>query len=118
MYVQRIRDGMNAGECYGKHSDELTGEAIVEIGYNVSEELANFGTETFYGVGITDNQNYESMTNLPHDYFNSFYCMPYGSVPPTCPHGYGHGLASTGPIQYDPGDVPYDQYTMTWLHYD
>ena len=30
MYVQRI-DGLNASHAVGKHSDELTGEAIVEL---------------------------------------------------------------------------------------
>lgn len=115
MYVQRISDGLNASQCYGKHSDELTGEAIVELSPFVTEELGNFGTETFYGVGITDNQNYEAVSSLPHDYFNLYGCNPVGSFPCSM---YGHQLGSTGPIQNDPGDVPYDQYAITWHNYD
>jgi hypothetical protein len=52
--------------------DELTGEAITELSTRNIEELGNFGTETFYGVGITDNENYEAMSSFPHDYFNCF----------------------------------------------
>lgn len=120
MYIQRIRDGENTGnQCYGPKSDELTGEAIVEFNYSQTN-FAKFGSETFYGVGITDSCNcgyngYKPMSGLPHDYNNLYECQPIGNFP-VCSR-FGDRLAWTGSINSDPGDPPYDQYTIYWQNY-
>jgi hypothetical protein len=115
MYIMRIRDGKNSGnQCYGPKSDEQSGEAIVEQNYQYPN-LARFGSETFYGVGITDHGGYYGVNNLPHDYSNMFECQPISNFP-LCTR-YGDQLAWTGPIQNDPGDVPYDQYAVNWSNY-
>ncbi len=114
MYIQRISDGENSGDqCYGPSSSEHQGEAIVEFNRE-NPNFANFGSETFYGVGITDNGGYYGVNNLPHDYNNMHSCSPNPSKYPTCVT-YGRYIATTGPIQYDPGDVPYDQYAVNWV---
>lgn len=119
MYIQRINDGKNSGnQCYGPKSDEKSGEAIVEQSYQYPN-LAKFVSETFYGVGITDNGGYHGVNNLPHDYANMYECLDIHHVissPPYC-YYFGDQLASTGPINYDPGDSPYDEYTISWSNY-
>jgi hypothetical protein len=119
LYIERINDGKNSGDqCYGPSSDEQTAEAIVELDTERASDLADFGTETFYGVGITDNGSYKAMSNVPHDFFNMYHCSQLNPKPTgfqdLCNVPWGHELAWTGPIQNDPGDTPYDEYAVHW----
>jgi hypothetical protein len=107
MFVDRLSDGMNSYQCYGPAADSGSAEAITERPSinNVPTSLANFGSVTFHGVGVTHNGSYYAMNNLTHDYSNMY--SNDGS----------HILASCGPIQNDPNDPPYDKWTMSWVAY-
>ena len=114
MYVQRISDGVNTGvQCYGPKSDEESAEAIVERDELNHPYFADFGTVTFYGVGITDHGSYKAMSALPHDYNTMWQCDAINPCPPDFK---STELASVGSILNDPGDPPYDQYSVTWLN--
>jgi len=107
MYIMRISDGLNSGnQCYGNNARTTSAEAIVER-QSTDKLLGNFGTQTFHGVGITDNGAYLGMNQVPHDYTNMWSCWGLECHNP-------YQIASVGSIQNDPGDVPYDKYTITW----
>ena len=106
MFVEDLNNGVNSGnQCYGPAADSMSAEAIAErpIVKGNWAPLADFHTETFYGVGVTYNGNYDSMADVPHDYSN----MEADDK--------SHDLTSTGYIVNDPGDTPYDQFAQTWL---
>lgn len=111
VYIERINDGLNSGDWCGNKADQASAEAIMEYKSDMAPNLADFGTETFYGVGITDNGGYYGMNNVPHDYFNLYQCVQGGMV---CT--WGPEWANTGPITYDAGDTPYDEYSITRVH--
>jgi len=106
MFVEDLNNGVNSGnQCYGPAADSRSAEAIAErpfVGGSYSL-LADFHTETFYGVGVTYNGYYDPMSGVPHDYSNME------------GNDNKHDLTSTGPIVNDPGDTPYDQFAQTWL---
>lgn len=108
VYIERINDGVNSGDWCGNKGDQGSAEAIVELNPDDAPYLADFGTETFYGVGITDNGVYHGMDKLPHEYFNLYLCVQGGLV---CT--WGPEWADTGPITYDSGDPPCDEYSVT-----
>jgi hypothetical protein len=124
VYVQRLNDGyaQNNG-CNARPTDNTTAEAIVERHFN-NELLANFGSVTFHGVGITDCVNnvcqYRPMgTNslykypgVPHDFAEMYSCT-YDPIDQQCKFT-SIRLASVEYILDDPGDIPYDKYTVTW----
>lgn len=115
MYLQRLSDGKNTGnQCYGPNNDGQSAEAIAERSKS-EQYFANFGTVTFHGVGITDNGSYLGMDGLPHDYYQVYNCAHW--ISDSCTSYYGTPLATVGPIQSDPGDVPYDKYAVTWQSY-
>jgi hypothetical protein len=98
--------------CDGPWASAQSAEAILERnggsadghdGDAQSVGLPYGTTTTFYGVGITDlyrsGSTYIGMGTAQHDYENAY----LDSVQ----------VADTGPIQNDPGDPPYDKYTVT-----
>jgi hypothetical protein len=89
-------------KCTGPEGNQATAEGIVERnGQANGWGLAQFNSATFYGFGITEAvAGYQPMNNLHHDYLNMVWN--------------GGSLATTGPIQNDPGDIPYDKWTVTW----
>jgi hypothetical protein len=109
MFVEDLNNGHNSGnQCYGPNADGSTAEEIgerpLDNGYlSGIAPLADFHTVTFYGVGLTANGNYISMGSAISDYTNMW------------SYDYSHKLASVGGIQNDPGDPPYDKYSVTWL---
>lgn len=109
VYIERINDGINSGDWCGNKGDQGSAEAIVEFKSSIQPDFADFGTETFYGVGITDNGVYHSMGNVPHDYYNIYKCDQGGLVCGV----WGPEWGDTGPITSDPGDPPGDKYTIT-----
>ncbi|MGO8948828.1 MAG: G1 family glutamic endopeptidase [Ktedonobacterales bacterium] len=118
-YVEDFsQNDVNSGNyCEGNASNGTSAEFIVEdpvsSGAYAGPDFANFGTETFYGVGITDNGGYYAMSSLPHDYDQLYHCNFRGIE---C-ISYGDQLAKTGSIDNDPGDIPYDEYSITWVNY-
>jgi Peptidase A4 family len=120
IYVQRLNDGYAQGNgCNARATDNTTAEAIVER-YFTTTPLANFGSVTFHGVGITDNGQYRPMgtdslyklPGVPHDFTEMYHC----SIDPLTQQCIFTSLrlASVEYILDDPGDYPYDQYTVTW----
>jgi len=109
MFVDRLADGTNSYQCYGPSAYLGTAEAITErpslcTGNQCSPlALANFGAVTFHGVGIVHNGHYYAMNQLTHDYSNMYSTDR------------SHLLATVGPIQNDPGDPPYDKWTMNYV---
>jgi hypothetical protein len=101
-------------------------KAVVER-TNDGWALANFGSVTFHGVGMTDNGVYRPMGGpsngygafcgygngaAPHDH-----AIMYATVDDVSPwKGHGDILANVDPIAADCGDVPYDQLTIRWQH--
>jgi hypothetical protein len=125
MYLQRISDGKNTGvNCELPNSTGSSAEAIVEWNRAMGPNFANFGQQTFYGVGITDTYNgvktYYAMNNIPRgSYVERTLARCNGKFPPgQCPQSaLGSTLASPGGISYDAGDSPYDEYTVYWDQY-
>jgi hypothetical protein len=112
---------MNGGtQCYGPAPNSQTAETIVERFFNVP--LADFGTMTFHGVGITDNGRYYPMNELPNERYTMKGCVgPDPRDPDRCAHDVhlnpltdDHTLACTTAISSDPGDVPYDQLSVVY----
>lgn len=117
MYLQRLSDGKNTGnQCFGPYNDGQSAQAIAE---RSSQEtyFANFGTVTFYGVGITDNGSYLGMNQVPHHYDQVYDCRAWLIIGLACGTYGSTALATVGPIQNDPGNPPYDQYAVTWHNY-
>jgi len=93
--------------CAGPWASDQSAEAILERNGD-TQTIQDVGqpygtTTTFYGVGVTDlyrsGTQYISMGTAQHDYENAL--LDHVQV------------ADTGPVQNDPGDPPYDQYTLT-----
>jgi hypothetical protein len=104
---------------YGYNNDHQTAEAIVER--KDGHPLANFGSTTFYGVGITDNNQYRPMgttslnpvPGVPHDFSHMYQCV--SSPGANCKAlNTSVQLAEVKPIVGDPGDNPYDQYAVVY----
>ena len=116
MYLDRLNDGKNTGDqCYGPPNDGQSAEAIAERSHFESY-FADFGTVTFYGVGLRDNGSYLGMNQVPHDYNNVYDCNHWVSGD-NCTLFSNTRLAYVGPINPDPGDKPYDEYAVTWQGY-
>ena len=91
--------------------------------YLNAQYLANFGSVTFDGVGVTNSSGtYQGIGLYPHFYAQLYQCH-LASDGETCLHNSdgsltspGALLASVGPISNDPNDWPYTQvkYTVTW----
>ena len=97
--------------CNGPYASTQSAELILErSGTAGPNEGVFYGADTtFYGAGLTDTDwspNYIGYGTAQHDYMNA----------------YLNGTASTdevldtGPIQNDPGDVPYDKYTVSVVY--
>ena len=118
MYIQRISDGVNSGtQCLNAKSDENSAEAIVEYNYS-RQDFAKFGSQTFYGVGFTDNGSYKGFLTSGVSYAVAvpYYCTFFTGF--SCKNNvYGDQLAAVGGISYDAGDVPYDEYTVYWKNW-
>jgi hypothetical protein len=121
MYVLDIGSGVNTGnQCYGVSASNTSAEAIAERNDNTIDYpyFTDFSSITFHGVGITDNGSYKAMNNLPHDFTEPRNCLDLNNnCIRTTLVGWGPPLATVGPIQNDPNDVPYDMYTVTWKLY-
>lgn len=78
-------------------------EFIVEKNNN-GDGLEKFSTFYFYGVGVTTQNGYYAMNNVPHDYTVAYW-----------QNNGVNQLTNIGSINNDPGDYPYDEYAITWL---
>lgn len=106
-YVADWTTGQYSDQCYGPGANQTSAEGIAErpsLNGTVTI-LANFGTVTFRGVGITDNGSYKAMSAVNHDYSNMW------------SNDNSYTLATVGPIVNDPNDNPYDDYDVTWQRY-
>ncbi|MGH2487273.1 MAG: hypothetical protein ACRDHE_14795 [Ktedonobacterales bacterium] len=114
MYLQDTDNGLNTGDqCYGPAADSTSAEAIVERNLNYSY-FVDFSSITFLGVGISDNGNYLPMKQAPNDYYETADCLNqkgYNCLQWSVPYD------TVGPIVYDAGDTPYDEYAINWKIY-
>jgi hypothetical protein len=123
-YIQNVSTGANAGNgcAGGVNADGQTAEAIVERSYAYGAKyLADFGSVTFDGVGVTGNGTYKGIGKFGHYYAQIYQCRlnslgdchrnPDGSL-----YSPLELLASVGPISDDLNDYPYYgvKYTVTW----
>lgn len=67
-------------------------------------------------MGITDNGSYKAMNQVPHGYAVMRGCARHDPLL-NCRSYTSTVVASVGPILDDPGDVPYDKYTVYWQNY-
>jgi|GEM_PF-2354989 len=122
-YIQRLNDGSNGGtQCYGPPPSPQSAETIVERS-PAAASLADFGTMTFHGVGITDTgttwPGYRRMDELPNQRITMYGCKSFVEVDCAVDHNFnqvvnGHVLAWPTNITNDPGDVPYDQLSVVY----
>ncbi|HLY29907.1 MAG TPA: hypothetical protein VKQ36_02655 [Ktedonobacterales bacterium] len=93
--------------CTGPSAWVNSAELIVENAGQVDGYGVPNGVDpTFYGAGVTDefeSPSYNGYGTQQHDYFND-YMDGFAS---------NDKVLNTGPIHNDPGDVPYDEYTVS-----
>ena len=96
--------------CNGPSATTNTAELILERSGGGNDGVPYGSDTTFYGAGATDayeNPSYVTYGTQQHDYFNAY--MP--SVAQS-----QNKVLNTGPIMNDPGDPPYDQYTVNVVY--
>ncbi len=90
-------------QCDGPSAGWNSAELITEnAAAGANEGVPSGIATTFHGAGVTDNDetpSYVGYGTVQHDYANAY----LGGVKALNP----------GPIQNDPGDVPYDKYTVS-----
>jgi len=90
---------------YSNQSAELILERVQSTTRGINNGAFNNADTTFYGAGVTDefsNPTYRAYNTTQHDYANA-YLDGYLST---------DKVLNTGSINYDAGDVPYDEYTI------
>ena len=99
--------------CNGPYYSTQSAELILERdgGYHGTNPVGVFygANTTWYGAGLTDtdwNPNYISYGAAQHDYENAYLDGTAAN----------DEVLSTGPIQNDPGDPPYDQWTESVVY--
>lgn len=117
MFVEDLDTGHSAQRQYGPAGSPQTAEAMVERPITQGQQLplANFGTETLHGVGVTDNGNYYAISCVPGYQMT---CIPNTSYAALLldNSSYTYQLTALGSIQYQANDYPDDQYTITYEH--
>lgn len=100
--------------CNGHYASTQSAELILERngGYNNQTNPVGIfygANTTWYGAGVTDtdsNPTYIGYGTVQHDYENAY----LGGA------ASNDEVLSTGPIQNDPGDPPYDQWTESVVY--
>ena len=122
-FIQNVATGVNTanGCAGGANTDGKSAEAIVERNYDHgAQSLADFGSVTFDGVGVTNsNGTYKGIGLYGHYYAQIYRCGDVICDIDPVTHQLKHPgalLASVGPISDDPNDWPNTQvkYTVTW----